>query len=159
MLLSPISINQAFSDCVLGTSVLVTQLCLTLYDPMDCSPPDSSVHGILQARILQWGAIPFSQRSNLGLLHCRQILYHLSHQGSPKKASWCVCSIVSGSLQPMDHSSPGSSVLGISQARILEWVAISSSRRPSQARDRPESPVSPTLAGKTFTNVPPGKPK
>ena len=34
------------------------QLCLTLYDLMDCSPPGSSVHGILQARILQWGACP-----------------------------------------------------------------------------------------------------
>ena len=40
--------------------MVVTQLCLTLCDPMDCSPPGSSVHGILQARILEWGAIPFS---------------------------------------------------------------------------------------------------
>ena len=39
----------------------VAQLCLTLCDPMDCSPPDSSVHGILQARILEWVAIPFSK--------------------------------------------------------------------------------------------------
>ena len=54
--------------------VLVTQSCLTLCDPMDCSPPGSSVHGILQARILEWVAISslwgiFStQGSNLGLL-------------------------------------------------------------------------------------------
>ena len=41
--------------------VLVAQSCLTLRNPMDCSPPDSSVHGILQARILEWGAIPFSR--------------------------------------------------------------------------------------------------
>ena len=65
------------------------QLCLTLCDPMDCSPPGSSVHGILQAKILEWVAVPFSrassqpQGSNLGLPHCRQMLYHLSHQGSP----------------------------------------------------------------------------
>ena len=62
---------------------------------MDCSPPGSSVHGILQARILEWVAIFFSressqprnwtQGSNPGLLHCRQILYHLNHQGSPKR--------------------------------------------------------------------------
>ena len=39
----------------------VAQSCLTLSDPMDCSPPGSSVHGILQARILVWGAIAFSQ--------------------------------------------------------------------------------------------------
>ena len=35
----------------------VTQSCLTLSDPMDCSPPGSSVHGIFQARVLEWGAI------------------------------------------------------------------------------------------------------
>ena len=37
----------------------VAQTCLTLSDPMDCSPPGSSVHGILQARVLEWGAIAF----------------------------------------------------------------------------------------------------
>ena len=35
----------------------VAQLCLTLRDPMDCSPPGSSVHGIFQAKVLEWGAI------------------------------------------------------------------------------------------------------
>ena len=39
----------------------VAQLCLTLSDPMDCSLPDSSVHGIFQARVLEWGAIAFSE--------------------------------------------------------------------------------------------------
>ena len=38
----------------------VTQLCLTPSDPMDCSLPGSSVHGIFQARVLEWGAITFS---------------------------------------------------------------------------------------------------
>ena len=38
----------------------VAQSCLTLCDPMDCSPPGSSVHGIFQARVLEWGAIAFS---------------------------------------------------------------------------------------------------
>ena len=38
----------------------VFQLCPTLHDPMDCSPPGSSVHGIFQARVLEWGAIAFS---------------------------------------------------------------------------------------------------
>ena len=38
----------------------VAQSCLTLRDPMDCSPPSSSVHGIFQARVLEWGAIAFS---------------------------------------------------------------------------------------------------
>ena len=39
----------------------VTQLCPTLSDPMDCSLPDSSSHGIFQARVLEWGAIAFSE--------------------------------------------------------------------------------------------------
>ena len=64
--------------------IWVTQLCL--YDPMDCSPPGSSVHWIHQARILEpfllQGISP-TQGSNVGLPHCRQILYHLSHQRSP----------------------------------------------------------------------------
>ena len=44
--------------------VLVTQLCLTLCDSMDCSPPGSSVYGILQAEILEWVPIPFSMASS-----------------------------------------------------------------------------------------------
>ena len=38
----------------------VAQSCPTLSDPMDCSPPGSSIHGIFQARVLEWGAIAFS---------------------------------------------------------------------------------------------------
>ena len=38
----------------------VAQSCPTLSDPMDCSPPGSSVHGVFQARVLEWGAITFS---------------------------------------------------------------------------------------------------
>ena len=69
--------------------VLVTQSCLTLCDPMDCSPSGSSVHGILQARMQKPVSIPSlqgifqTQGSNPSLPHCRQILYCLSHQGSP----------------------------------------------------------------------------
>ena len=44
--------------------VKVVQSCLTLCDPMDCSLPGSCVHGILQARILKWVAVPFSRRSS-----------------------------------------------------------------------------------------------
>ena len=43
----------------------VTQSGLTLRDPMDCSPPGSSIHGIFQARVLEWGAIAFSELSAL----------------------------------------------------------------------------------------------
>ena len=45
-------------------AVLSLQSCLTLRDPMDCSPPGSSVHGILQARILEWVAMSSSKRSS-----------------------------------------------------------------------------------------------
>ena len=49
-----------------GVCVLVTQSCPTLCNPKNCSPPGSSVHGILQARMLEWVAIPFSkQRGNM----------------------------------------------------------------------------------------------
>ena len=47
-----------------NTGLKVAQSCPTLYDPMDCSLPGSSVHGILQARILEWVAIHFSWRSS-----------------------------------------------------------------------------------------------
>ena len=55
---------------------------------------------------------------------------------------------------PMDCSSPGSSVHGISQARILEWVAISFSRGPSQPKDGPGSPA---LQADSLPCEPPGK--
>ena len=70
--------------------VLGAQSCLTLCNPEDCSLPGSSIHGILQARILEWVAIPFSkgifptQELNAGLLHGKLILHHLILRGSPQ---------------------------------------------------------------------------
>ena len=46
----------------------VAQSCPTLSDPMDCSLPGSSIHGIFQAGVLEWGAIAFSSSSNYGYL-------------------------------------------------------------------------------------------
>ena len=93
-----ISSNQ--NDCQQANTanpcVLAPQSCPTLCDPMDCSPPGSSVHGILQARTLEWVAISISRGSSQPRdptqVSCigRQILYHLSHQGSPiNKVSLC----------------------------------------------------------------------
>ena len=71
---------------VVNPTCMHAQTCLTVCDPMDSSLLGSFIHGILQARILEWIAIPSSQGTfqthvwNLGLLHCRQILYLLSHQ-------------------------------------------------------------------------------
>ena len=82
----------------------VFQLCPTLCDPMDCSLPGPSIHGIFQARVLEWVAIPFSQ----------------GRTATAKSLQSCptLC-------DPIDRSPPGCSVLGILQARILGWVAIS----------------------------------
>ena len=86
----------------------VAQLYLTLSNPMDCSLPGSSVHGIFQARILEWGAIAFSAAAAAKWLQSRLTLH-----------------------DPMDCSLPGSSIHGSFQARVLEWVAIAFSRLPS----------------------------
>ena len=67
---------------------------------MDCSPPGSSVHGVLQARILEWVAISLfllqgiipTQRLNPGLLHFRQILYCLSHKAINWTTSYIIIS-------------------------------------------------------------------
>ena len=67
----------------------------------------------------------------------------------------CCCCLVAKSCptlrEPMDGSRPGSSVHGIIQARILEWVAMPSSRGSSQPRIKPTSLTSPALAGEFFT--------
>ena len=70
--------------------VLVAQSCLTLCDPVGCSSPGSSVHGISQARILEWVAIPFSRGSSWPryqtLVSCipGRFFYHLSYWGNPQ---------------------------------------------------------------------------
>ena len=84
----------------------------------------------------------------------------------------CVCKVTSAaaaaasakSLQlcptlcdPMNYSSPGFSVHRILQARILEWIAIPSSRRPSWLRDRTCVSCSSCIAGGFLTTEPPGK--
>ena len=79
----------------LGTklSAKLLQSCPTLCNPLDCSPPGSSVHGLLQATILEQVAIsssrgPFQPRdqTHVSCVSCfgRQILYQLSHKGSPE---------------------------------------------------------------------------
>ena len=50
------------------------QSCLTLCNPMDCSPPGSSAHGIFQARVLEWGAIAFSSQASLSITNSWSLL-------------------------------------------------------------------------------------
>ena len=86
----------------------VAQLCPTLSDPMDCSLPGSSVHGIFQAGVLEWGAVAFSN-PGLGVLIVGINKYLLNEcQMSPKPAE------VSGCLA---HNSLISSFSGASVAR------------------------------------------
>ena len=81
------------------------QLCPTLCDPIDGSPPGSIVPGILQARILEWVAISFSSAWK-------------------EKSETEVAQSCPTLSDPMDCSPPGSSIHGIFQARVLEWGAI-----------------------------------
>ena len=88
VIMTPFSCIMSFRE--IWKEVLVAQSCLTPCNPMDCSPPGSSVHEIpgKNTRVgwhsLLQGTFP-TQGSNLSLPHCRQILYCLSHQGSPCK--------------------------------------------------------------------------
>ena len=119
--------------------VLVALLCLTLSDHMNCSPVGLFFPGKntgVDSHFLLQGIFP-TQGSNLGLPHCRQILYHLSYQGSSLFSISDAINLASmdahvQSLQscltlcsPIDGSLPGSSVHELLQARILKWVAIS----------------------------------
>ena len=79
----------------------------------------------------------------------------INHMGKEiKKNTYVSHSVVSDSLQPMDCSLPGSSVHGVLQARILEWVAISFSSRSFQPRDRTKSPA---LQADSLPSEPPVK--
>ena len=98
VLIWPSSFLHMRTPIVLDVKVKAAQSCLTL-----CNPVDHTVHGILQARILEWVAFPFSRRSsptqgsNPGLQHCRQILYQLSHKGNPRILEWVAFPFSSGS--------------------------------------------------------------
>ena len=89
---------------------LVTQLCLTLCNPMDCSLPGSSGHGDspikntgVGCHALFQGIFP-TLGSNPGLQHCRQILYHLNHQGSSRILEWVAHPFSRGSFRPRDQT-------------------------------------------------------
>ena len=96
-----------------------TQLCPTLCDPMDSSPPGSSLHGIVQARILEWAAIPFSRGSSWP-----RNKTCVSHTAGRFFIWDTLRFFISDSL----YEPPG-------KPKILERVAISSSRGSSQSRD------------------------
>ena len=91
---NPVGLLLVSDTIKIGMPAKLLQLCPTLCNPMDCSLLDSSVHGILQARILEWVAVPSSRGSSqprdrtcvsyisyIG----RRVIYHQRHLGSPVK--------------------------------------------------------------------------
>ena len=104
-------IEQCGSLVFLCVCAKLLQSCLTPCDAMDCSPPGSSVHGILQARIPEWVAMPFPRgsskprdRTHVFYVSCigKQVLFYWPHLGSPslsvldsyspaKQALPCLC--------------------------------------------------------------------
>ena len=146
------------SDCNLWTCRTATL--------WTCSLPGSSVLGIPRARIFEWVAIPFSRGSSqpkggtwlfFRLLHWQASSLPLAPPGEPlttleTSVHSTVCLVTLSCLtlyDPTDWSSPGSSSMGFLQARILQWVAISSSRGSSQPRDQTQASCIP---GRFFTS-------
>ena len=194
------SLKNIYALCVHAKTL---QLCPALCDPMDCSLPNSSVRGILQARILEQVAIPFSRGSsrprnqtqvsctagqfstvwatreatNFGVICCAaRAGTRVKQVRTPTlkmNASLTLCPgflicltlvpilclyLVAMSCltlcNPMDCNPPGSSVRGILQARILEWVVVPFSRGSSQPRDQIGSPA---LQADSLLSDPPGR--
>ena len=89
---------------------LVALSCPTLCDPLDCSLQAPLSMGVLQARILEWVAVPSlqgifpTQELNPGPARCRQILYCPSHQGSPRILEQGACPFSKGSSWPMNRT-------------------------------------------------------
>ena len=146
-----ITLEELYKNLAVAAKLL--QLCLTVCDPLDGSPPGSPIPGFLQARTLEWVAIYFfnawkwkwscSVMSNSSWPHGLQPTRLLPPWDFPGKGTevGCQCllqcmkvkseseSEVAQSLcptpsHPMDCSLPGSSIHGIFQATVLEWGAI-----------------------------------
>ena len=114
------------------------QSCLTLSNPTDCSPLGSLVHEILQARILEWVAMPssrgFSQPRDWTWVSCVSCIRQTGSLPLPPGKPYPITAAAAAAkwlqlcptlCHPIDGSPPGSPVPGILQARTLEWVAIS----------------------------------
>ena len=81
----------------------VAQSCPPLRDPMDCSPPGSSVHGIFQARVLEWGAIAAGKHDDIAMM-----LSHLKREMGPGR-DWQTRVLLGTSFEKGRRSSPSSS--------------------------------------------------
>ena len=146
----------------------VAQSCPTLCDPMGCSLPGSSVHGIFQARVLEWVAISFSRGSSQTMDRTSRIAGRRFTIWATREAWWsqlktflyymhicvcvcvcvCVCihiyrshSVVFDNVIPwtVAHQAPLS--MGFLRARILEWITIPFSRGSSGPGIKPRFPA------------------
>ena len=115
----------------------VAQSCPTLSDPMDCSLPGSSIHGIFQARVLEWGAIPFSDHNLCGRHNKVKSLSRV-RLCDP----WTVA-----------HQAPPS--MGFSRQENWSWLPFPS---PGDLPDPGIEPRSPAFQADALTSEPPGKP-
>ena len=158
----------------------VAQSCPTLCNPVDCSPPSFSIHGILQARILEWVAISFSRGSSLprdwtqvSCIADRLFTIWATREASSgieifKKSVSLMRNFLKRfssniKINPKEEDDIGvaerneriiqdsmdCTILGILQARILEWVAFPFSRWSSQPRDWTQVSC---IAGRFFTS-------
>ena len=131
------------------------QLCPAPCNPMDCNPLGTSPHAIFQARILEWVAISYSRHNPNLRIEPRSPavagrFFTTEPPGKPRKST-----IPQSLCNSMDSSPPGSSVHGILQARMLEWVAIAFSRGSSNPGIELRSP---SLQADSLPSEPPGKP-
>ena len=118
------SLTATAINSVSAESLSCVQL---FFNPIDCNPPGFSLHAISQARILERVAISFSRGSsqprNRTHMSCTSKgIFTAEPRGKSLMISACV------HAKLLQLCPPGSSVLGVLQARILEWVAMSSSR-------------------------------
>ena len=123
---------------------------------MNCSPPGSSVHGILQARMLEWAAMPSSGGSSRARdwtqISCiaGRFFYQLSYKGSPKKNAGVGCHALLQGIFPSQGLIPGPRVADgfftgwatrEAPRRMLEWAATPSSGGSSRARGWSQAPA------------------
>ena len=107
----------------------VAQSCLSLCNPMDCSLPGSSIHGIFQARVLAWVAISFSRGSSrprdwtqVSRVSCRQTLYHSDPPGKRDCQIFKPrCNSSAASCKPALSSMTDLDLLGITWSKQITW--------------------------------------
>ena len=138
-----------------------TQLCLTRCDPRDYSPSGSSVHGIFQARILEWVAIPFRRSSqprdwtHISYVSCigRWILYQCTTWEAPDCCCYCkVTSVVSDSVRPHPWDSPGKNT-GVGCHFLLQCIKVKSESEVAQSSLTLRHPMDCSLPGSSVHGI------